>query len=140
MNVTIREESTPVLARVIITGGWNGSVEVAKELLEKICEKWPKGKKVKFLITCGGFVNFEWPASLSYSDIGDNKNPNSQAIKVLVEEAKKYCERLLNGELYQKLRKCADYLTLGVDSFKAKISLTKTYFSEPLIELVFLVD
>lgn len=140
MNITIRGESNPFLARVIIAGDWNGSVEVAKELLQKIYEKWPKGNKVKFLITCGGFMNFEWPASLSYSDIGDGKNPNSQAVKVLVEEAKKYCELLLNGDVYEKLRKCTDYLTLGVDSFKGKISLTKTYISEPHIELVLLVD
>lgn len=115
-------------------------LRLRKELLGDVYERWPKGKRVKFLITCGGFVSFEWPQHLSYLAIGDNKNPNPQALDILVEEAKKRCQQLLSRDLREKLGECTDYLTLGIDSFKGKISLTKTYISEPHVELVSLID
>jgi len=139
-TIEIREEPNPFLARVIIAGDWGGNVEVAKRLLGDVYERWPKGKRVKFLITCGGFVSFEWPQHLSYLAIGDNKNPNRQAVNVLIEEAEKNCQRLLSGDLHKKLAECTDYLTLGVDSFKEKVSLTTNYISEPHVELVALID
>jgi len=38
------------------------------------------------------------------------------------------------------LREVTDYITLGVDSYKEKISTTRNYINQPHIELVFLVD
>lgn len=136
-TIEIREDVNPSLARIIIAGDWNGDVQVARKLLEEIFEKWPKGKKVKCLITCGGFLNFSWPDYLP--DIGDNKNPNPHAVKNLQEEAERYIKSLLDG-LYEKLQDRADYLTIGIDSFKSKISTTKNYISERHVELVCLVD
>lgn len=134
-TIKIREEPDPFLARILIAGDWDGNVEAVRRLLEDVCERWPKGKRVDFLITCGGFVKFGWPRSPSFPDIGDNKNPNPQVVKVLVEEAEKCCQQLLNGDLREKLAECTDYLTLGVDSPKGKISLTR-----PHVELVSLID
>lgn len=112
----------------------------SQKLLEDICGVWPKSKKVKFAITCGGFIQFDWPESLSREDIGDNKNPNSKAVDILVEEAGKCARRVLSNGLDEKLRELTDYITLGIVSYKEKVSTTQNYISQPHIELVFLID
>jgi hypothetical protein len=138
-EIEVRQDPNPFLARVIIADEWEGKPDEAKRLLEDICKKWPKGKKVKFIITCGGFIQFNWPQSISRENIGDNKNPNNQAIEILVKEAKKCARYVLDG-LNEKLRELTDYITLGIDSYKEKISTTRNYISQPHIELVFLKD
>jgi len=138
-EIKVREEPNPFLARVIIAGEWEGKPDEAKRLLEDIYEKWPKDKKVNFIITCGGFIQFNWPQSISRQDIGDNKNPNKQAVDSLVKEAEKCAKDVLDG-LNEKLREITDYITLGIDSYKEKISTTKNYIRQPHIELVFLID
>ncbi|MCL0103504.1 hypothetical protein M1O51_02650 [Dehalococcoidia bacterium] len=138
-EIKVREDSEPFLARIIIANEWEGKPEDAKILLEKIHEKWPKGKKVKFLITCGGFIQFDWPKYISKRDIRD-KYPNPEVINILVEEAKKCVEVVLSKNLCDKLKTKTDYITLGVDSYKEKISTTQNYINQLHIELVFLVD
>lgn len=137
-KIEFRVDHNPSLARVIMAGDWDGDLQVTRKLLNEICEKWPKGRKVDCLITCGGFLIFDWPDSLPA--IGDNKNPNRQAVNSLIDEAEKQCSLLLEGRLYEKLKERTDYITLGVDSYKEKISLTKNYISQPHIELVALID
>lgn len=137
-NIEIRADHHPSLARLIIAGDWNGDLQVTRKLLNSICEKWPKIKKIDCLITCGGFLIFDWPDSLPI--IGDNKNPNQQAVNCLIDEAEKQCNLLLQDGLYEKLKEHTDYMTLGVDSYNKKISLTKNYISQPHIELVALID
>ena len=139
-EIEIREEEKPFLGRVIIAGEWKGEPEEAKRLLEDVCDRWPKNRRVKFLITCGGFIQFKWPEAVSKEDIGDNKNPNPAAVNALVAEAEKYVSLVLSKELRDKLVKITDYITLGVDSYKERISTTKNYISRPHVELVFLVD
>lgn len=139
-KIEVREDPEPFLARIIIANEWEGEPEDAKRLLEEIHKKWPKDKKVKFIITCGGFLQFYWPKSVSKKDIGDNKNPNPEVINVLVEEAKKCVESVLTKDLRNKLKTITDYITLGVDSYKEKISTTQNYINQPHIELVFLVN
>lgn len=139
-TIELREDPNPSLAHIIIAGNWNGNVDVAGKLLEDIFEAWPKGKRVNFLITCGGFITFDWPSSLSYSDIGNNKFPDQKAVKFLVEEAGKNVELLLNNQLCRKLKECSRYMTVGIDTCKSKISVTRNYINEPHIELVFLID
>lgn len=138
-RIEVRGDANPSLARIIIAGKkeWDGDVRKTRELLEDVCENWPEGKRVGFLITCGGFIEFRWPESLP--DIGDNKNPNPSAVKCLEKQAEKQCQSLLEG-LFEKLQNCTDYLTIGVDSQKAKISTTRNYISKPHVELVCLVD
>jgi len=137
--IEVREDPNPFLARVIIAGEWEGKPDEAKRLLEDIYEKWPKDKKVKFVMTCGGFIQFNWPQSISRKNIGDNKNPNNQAIEILVKEAEKCARYVLDG-LNEKLRELTDYITLGIDSYKEKISTTQNYINQLHIELVFLKD
>lgn len=136
----VKQEPNPFLARVIIAGKWDGNPENARRLLEDICTNWPEGKKVKFVITCGGFIQFNWPENISRQDIGDNKHPNSRVVQALVEEAKKCVEFILKGGLDKNLMKYTDYITLGIDSSKEKISTTQNYISQLHIELVFIID
>ena len=139
-EIELKEDPKPFLARIIIAGEWEGKPEEAKKLLEDIYDKWPKGKKVKFLITCGGFIQFDWPDYISKKDIDDNKNPNPMIINILVEEAEKCVELALTKDLRNKLRGITDYITMGVDSYKEKISTTQNHINQPHIELVFLDD
>lgn len=140
MEISVREDSNPFLSRVIIAGELSGNTEAAKKLLEDIYKKWPKGKKVKFIITCGGFIQFNWPKSISREDIGDNLYPKSKAVNALVEEAEKCARYVLSDGLDEKLRELTDYITLGIDSYKEKVSTTQNYISQPHVELVFLID
>jgi hypothetical protein len=139
-KIEVREDSNPFLARIILAGSWEGKPEKARKLLEDIYENWPKGKKVKFIITCGGFIQFNWPKSVSRWDIGDNKNPYDKAVDALVKEAEKCARHVLSNGLNEKLRELTDYITLGIDSYKEKISTTKNYIGQLHVELVFLID
>jgi len=139
-EIEVREEPNPFLARVIIAGKWEGKPDEAKRLLKDIYEKWPKGKKVKFVITCGGFIQFNWPQSISRKNIGDNKYTNSKAVNFLIEKAKECARSVVNEDLTKKLREITDYITLGIDSYKEKKSMTQKYISKPHIELVSLID
>jgi hypothetical protein len=131
-------EAFPVLARVAIDGPWRGDASSAQRLLEDICEQWPEGKQVNCLTTCGAFLRFDWPENLP--EQSDNRFPNPEAMTVLESEGRKCCERVLKAPLMKKLRTHADYLTVGVDSFKEKISVVQAHIPEPHAELVFVVD
>ncbi|HIJ51750.1 MAG TPA: hypothetical protein HPP66_01185 [Planctomycetes bacterium] len=133
-QIKVRKDPAPFLARVIITGKkWDANPEEAKKLLMHICEKRPTDKKVKFLMTCGGFIQFDWPESVS--DVGNNKYPNKKALEELVAKAKECAIFILRDGLDKKLRKFTDYITLGIDSFMAEDNL-----SRPHIEFVLLVN
>jgi hypothetical protein len=139
-EIKVKEDPDPFLARIIIADEWDGNKEHAKKLLEDICKKWPKGKKVKLIITCGGFIQFDWPESIYREDIGDNKDPNKDSVDVLVKEAEKSIKDVLDNGLREKLKEFTDYITLGIDSYKEKISTTQNYISQPHVELVCLID
>ncbi len=59
---------------------------------------------------------------------------------MLQREGRKCCERVLQAPLIKALRTHADYVTLGVDTFKEKISFAQAYIPEPHAEMVFVVD
>jgi hypothetical protein len=140
IKIEVMEDLNPFLARIIIAGDWEGKPEDARRLLEEVCGYWPKDKKAKFLITCGGFMQFDWPRSVSKKEIGSNRNPNAESMDVLAREAKKCAEYVLGDGLSEKLRGFTNYITLGIDSYKEKISTTKNFIGEPHVELVFLID
>ena len=139
-KIKVREDSEPFLARVIVAGKWDGKIGEAKRVLECVYENWPKGKKVKFLVTCGGFVQFDWPESVTRPEIGDNKNPNRKALSSLVGEAERCARSVIDDDLREKLREVTDYVTLGIDSYKEQISTTSNLITKPHIELVLLAD
>ena len=139
-EMEMRDSSDPTIGRIIIAKPWDGNLEQAKRLLEDIYKKWPKEKGVKLLITCGGFIQFEWPKSVGWEKIGDNKSPNKEAVGALIREAEKCARQVLSEGLGEKLSKVTDYITLGIDSYKDKISRTQAYISELHIETVFLAN
>ncbi len=139
-EIEVRDEPNPFLSRIIIAGEWDGDPNEAKALLKDVCAKWPRDKKAKFLITCGAFVQFDWPKSISRMDVGDNKNPNEKAVNALVAEAENCARYVLDERLRWKLREFTDYITLGIDSSKEKISTTQNYIGQLHVELVFLID
>jgi hypothetical protein len=139
-QLEIATSPNPSIGRIIIRGPWKGNLDEAKELLQDVYKKWPKGQKVKFLITCGGFIQFEWPKGISWEQVGDNRNPHNDAVDTLIREAEKCTRQALSNGLGEKLRQITDYITLGIDSYKEKISMTQSYISELHIETVFLVD
>jgi len=139
-KIKVKEKQAPELARIIIAKNWTGDLEKARTLLHNICNKWPKKKKVCFLVTCGGFIQFNWPESLSRDNIGDNKNPKYEAVDILVKEAENCARDLLSQGLADKLKTFTDCITLGIDSFKNKISIAQNLITQPHIELVFIVD
>lgn len=139
-ETAIREDPNPTIARIILTEEWQGNLDDAKGILSNICNNWPKGKKVKFLVTCGGFLQFDWPQTITREEIGDNKYPEGEAINYLVGEAKKCADYVLRDGLGEKLERLADYVTFGVDSRKSKVSTTKNYIGQLHAELVILAD
>jgi len=132
------DDSSPILARVIVDGPWRGDCPTAQRLLEDICEHWPEGKKVHCLTTCGAFLRFDWPTNIRGH--GDNRFPDQETMLILEREGRKCCAGLLQHSLVERLRGCTDYLTLGVDTFKDKISTTQAHIPEPHAELVYVAD
>ncbi len=139
-NIEIREDPNPFLARIIIAKEWKGDPKEAKTLLENVLNKWPRGKKVKFIITCGGFLKFDWPKFISRQEVGDNLNPNGKVVDMLIKEAEKSVKEVLSEGLDKKLKDVTDYITLGIDSYKEKISTTQNYIGQLHVELVSLID
>lgn len=127
-----------VLARIVIDGPWRGDAVVARKLLESICAAWPKGKRVQCVTTCGAFIRFDWPSGIALQT--DNRFPEREATMILGNEGRRCCDALLRDSLVEQLRSCTDFLTLGVDTQKEKISRSGSYIPEPHGELVYVVD
>jgi hypothetical protein len=137
-EIEVKEDPNPTLARIVISGDWEGDINTSKNILHKICDKWPESKKVDCLITCGAFLSFDWP--LSIADVGNNKYPNEKALDLLTTLALKHCELLIDEELRKKLISHTDYITIGIDSYKDKISLSNVSIRQLHVELVALLD
>lgn len=137
-EIGVRSVPDPEAARIVIDGQWNGDVDLARSLLEDVAASWPPEKRVKFLTTCGAFLTFDWPTSLPYES--ENLFPNESALEALRTEAKKSIDALLTARLVEKLASHTHYLSVGIDSYKTKISQTQNSIPEPHVELVYLID
>ncbi|MGC9346459.1 MAG: hypothetical protein ACP5ER_06705, partial [Candidatus Bathyarchaeales archaeon] len=104
VSIEVRNDLNPYLARIIIADEWDGDPEEAKKLLENVQNAWPTGNKVKFLLTCGGFIQFNWPEELSRNEIGDAINPTKESVEVLINEAEKYVKFVLSGGVEGKIK------------------------------------
>lgn len=117
MKVDVISEPDPFLARVIIKGEWEGNRKEAENLLRQVSANWPAGTdRVKFIITCGGFINFDWPKDITQRDIPDATEPPPEVVEQLIAEADKAAKAFLEGSLNKELTKVSDYITLGFDS------------------------
>lgn len=91
-------------------------------------------------MTCGGFLQFDWPNNLTRKKIGDNKHPKRDALNLLFEAANNCVNQVIDTKLIKKLNKYSDYLTLGVDSKKTKVATTHKHIGQLHAELVVLLD
>jgi hypothetical protein len=97
----------------------------------------PENRRLTCLCTCGAFLRFDWPAGLP--DQG-NLDPSPKDVRVLTEAAESAVRKVLTKDLTEHLRSCSDYLTLGVDTQKDKVSTTEQIIDVPHAELVCLID
>lgn len=139
-QIELVDSANPLIGRIVIRGPWKGNPVESEKVLNDVYVRWPKRQRVRFLITCGGFIQFEWPKRISWEQVGNNRDPNNDAVEALMREAEKCARQVLGSGLREKLREITDYITLGIDSYKEKISMTKSYIGELHIETVILVD
>jgi hypothetical protein len=137
-EITAHYSGRPSLARIVIAGEWNGDVNSSEKLLNDICDKWPIDKHVDCLVTCGAFLNFNWPYSLN--KLKDNLNPEKSEVNLLIDEAQSQVDALLSEKIRRKLVRFTDYITIGIDSLKDQVSLSSVSIRKPHTELVVLVD
>jgi len=138
--VVARNDPNPIFARIILAQNWGGKPEQSRRALELMLDAWPEGKATKFIVTCGGFAQFTWPKELTSNTVGDNLFPNPSAMENLAGLAQATAKQVLDGGLLGRLGKVADYMTLGIDSHKEKISTVKNKIPELHVEMVILVD
>jgi len=141
MNIQIlKNGDNPSFARIIIVHlRWERDFSTAQSILTKICENWPEGNRVQFILTSSGFIDFEWAES--DIEILDNWYPDSNYVMKLQSIAEKQCKLLINDELRAKLYSCAEYLSIGIDSEKFnKIQHPDCWPFYPHIEFVALIN
>lgn len=143
-SVKIRQDERPEIGRIVLEDSWYPDTkdhekaiktisQDAKTVLKNTCSHFPKGQKVKYLITCGGFIHFPWP------DIDtdfDFTNPPSDVIEKLIGNAEKACDNILGARLKIALSKITRFITLGVDSCRDGLYSN----NGPHIELVGVFD
>ncbi len=95
---------------------------------------------LKFIITCGGFLQFKMPKSIHNKNIKEIRQNESKYTNVLSNEARGHIVKIFNRNILSKLSRISDYISLGIDSQKEKISIVQNYIKETHIELVFLID
>lgn len=108
-------DDNPPLARIVISGAWSQRHYDAKKLLEEVIEAWPENKKVEFLITCGGFIDFPWPNDLQLNK-PDTINPDNEIINALCDSAEPVIHKVIDKNIRNKLKGLTNYVTLGLDS------------------------
>jgi len=133
-------EEAPYWGRVILCGPWYGGVVQARRVLEAVCNHWPAGLRTRVLLTCGGFVSFQWPEDVDRANIGDNLSPAEAAVDRLLEEADSAVRELLAEPLRSKLAARTDAVSLGVDSFKSRVSTTSERIRQLHVELVCFIN
>jgi hypothetical protein len=137
-NIEYRADPSPRLARIIFASEWDGNVEKSKALLNAVCDSWPKNIRTQFLITCGAFLTFEWPSSIT--QINNNKFPDRRIINQLTNLAENHCQQLIDDETRANLLTVTDFITIGIDTYKAKVSVVREKINEPHAEMVALLD
>ena len=94
-------------------------------------------RRLTCLSTCGAFLRFGWPAELPAQG---NLTPKSDDLIALTRAAEKTLRKLLTEDVVSALKAHCDYVTIGVDTQKDKVSTTYNVISQPHAELVSLVD
>jgi hypothetical protein len=141
-SLEIEKGTNPQIARIILAKKWSGGEHEVTNVLDTVYKNWSSkynDTHVEFIITTGGFVEFEWDNSITKNDIGDPLNPNPKIVQRLTIQAQTHLEKILSRNDYvKKFSKFSRYMTFGVDSFSSK--LPKEMSRKPHIELIFVVD
>lgn len=106
------------IARLVVEK--NPSERKLKRLLNKFISK-NIDKHFEFVITPGGFLSFWFPEALDDIKI-DVDDINEKELKLLEDEAEQVIEKFfeeLKNSNFQKLKKIADYITIGIDGINS---------------------
>ncbi len=136
-TIEVISPPTAKYGRLVMDGAWSGDLCAARQLLRDVAAALPKNRRLTCLCTCGAFLRFDWPAGLPYQG---NLDPTPNEVGVLTEAAESAVRKVLTKDLTEGLRTCSDYLTLGVDTKKDKVSTSEEIIEQPHAELVCLVD
>lgn len=136
--VSVIKSPNPKIGRIILAFDWSSDINNAKNILNRACDIWPNNTKVYFLLTPGAFIGFDIPNDLFEGY--DNKEPPISIQLRLFNIAENACYKLLDANLRKKLSKVTRYISIGVDSFKSKVSLSNVKIRNPHAELVCLYD
>lgn len=109
----VMDEGTLPLARIVVTGAAPGSVSRAQEvLLQAFGESWPAGTRARFAMTMGGLLRSEFGTDW---DGRTGSESGADDFAKLVEAATPVVSALLSPAVIGAARRCAEYLTLGID-------------------------
>ena len=103
------------IARLVVVGV--PSERRVKNLVVKFISK-AKNKHFEFVITPGGFLSFDFPEGLERGI--DIDKINEKQLQLLQKEAEEVISDFfgrLKDDDFQKLKKIADYFTIGIDGF-----------------------
>ena len=138
-KIDIRIDQNPDIARLIISGPWSSDLFEARRVLEKVCELWPKDVRVKYFVTCGGFLSFPLPNHMKIKTRKSRAAYSEETIREIQQEASRVVIELLSGGLRERLAEHTDFVTIGIDSEKTEISTTQTPIRQTHAELVFVI-
>jgi len=101
-SIELRSDPNPRLGRIVICNAWRGELEDARQVLLDACEQWASPEKLDCLTTPGAFLTFPWPSQMP--EIGNPRQPRSEAVEALISRAEVQCKRLLSKELIKDHR------------------------------------
>jgi hypothetical protein len=136
-TINVEDKSKPKFGRIVFDGAWAGDSNSARSLLFDVAVALPVIPTLKCLSTCGAFLRFDWPQELEY--IGD-LNPDTNRLAVLTGAAEATVRNVFTQDLVERLKSKCDYVTIGIDTKKRKVSTTYNIINEPHAELVCLID
>ncbi len=136
-RVSVRADCGADIARLIIRQEWPGHADEARALLEHVADEMPPGPRVRFLVTCGGFVQFPLTEAVSFEGL---RRSDEAALEAILTRAVQVAYEVVPHELRCRLRSHARYITLGIDTHKELISTTQNRIREPHAETVVVLD
>ncbi len=125
------------IARLIVTGkeydsDGNPHYEKLGMLLDKFVLKFHEKQQFEFILTAGGFLTFKFPENLRYRI--DIEKAEKNYLPIFQKEAEREITYFLEGlpkDTFEKLKRIADYFTIGVDGYNPtntqKIELVAVY-------------
>lgn len=134
-NVSVKADKNARIARVFVSGEWQGDEEEASALIDAICDQWQDGSRLDFLVLFSKFLQFRWPDRVRRGDIDDNLNPPAGVMNGLFDEGEKCVRSVFTPRVCDRLRRHTRCLTMGASSYYFRDS-----YYDPHVELVFALD